>query len=119
MTVSKPTTRARRTRKAEPQPLPTTGDGPDAVVLTGDRRRLWDDIRARYVLEAASEAMLRNAVESLERAAEYAAQVQRDGGTFVDRFGGMRVNPAANLERDFRALASRTLQQLATRLEGN
>lgn len=119
MPVSKPTSRARRTRKAQPQPLIAAGDGPDAVVLTGDRRRLWDDIRSRYVLEAASEALLRNACEALERAAEYAGQVQRDGGTFVDRFGGVRVNPAANLERDFRGLASRTLQQLAARLEGN
>jgi hypothetical protein len=116
--TSKTTARAKHTRKAKPQPLPAPAGGPAAVVLTGDRKRLWDDIRQRYVLEAASQALLRTACEALERAAGYAAQVERDGGTFVDRFGGVRVNPAANLERDFRGLAARTLQQLAARLEG-
>jgi len=105
--TSKPTARAKHTRKAKPQRLPAAATAPQAVALTGDRKRLWD-----------SEALLRTACESLERAAGYAAQVERDGGTFVDRFGGVRVNPAANLERDFRGLAARTLQQLAARLEG-
>jgi hypothetical protein len=115
-----PNARARHRQPAQAVPLPTSGTaGPQPVTLTGDRRRLWDDIRTRYVLEAASEALLRNACESLERAAEYAAVVQRDGGTYTDRFGGVRVNPAAQLERDFRGLASRTLQQLAARMEGN
>lgn len=112
-------TRAKHTKPSTPQALPTaTATGPAPVVLTGDRLRLWNDIRQRYVLESASEALLRNGCEALERAAEYAAQVARDGGTFTDRFGGVRVNPAAQLERDFRGLASRTLQQLASRLEG-
>jgi hypothetical protein len=44
--------------------------------------------------------------------------VNVDGATFIDRFGGVRANPCAALERDFRGLASRTLQQLAARLEG-
>jgi hypothetical protein len=44
--------------------------------------------------------------------------VNRDGPTFKDRFNSVRVNPAAQLERDFRGLAARTLQQLATRFEG-
>jgi len=115
----RPNARVTHAKPAQAVPQPATGDaGPSPVVLTGDRRRLWDDIRSRYVLEAASEALLRNGCEAMERAAEYAAIVQRDGGTFVDRFGGVRVNPAAQLERDFRGLASRTLQQLAARLEG-
>ena len=41
-----------------------------------------------------------------------------DGATFKDRFGAVRVNPAAQLERDFRGLASRTLSQLSQRFEG-
>jgi hypothetical protein len=115
----RPNARAKHTLPAQAVPQPAASDaGPPPVVLTGERLRLWNDIRNRYELEAASEALLRNAVEALERAAEYAAQVQRDGGTFTDRFGGVRVNPAAQLERDFRGLAARTLQQLAGRMEG-
>jgi hypothetical protein len=111
--------RAKHTAKPQAVALPAASDaGPEPVRLTGDRLTLWNTIRQRYALEAASEALLRTAAEALERAAGYAAQVERDGGTFVDRFGGVRVNPAANLERDFRGLAARTLQQLAARLEG-
>jgi hypothetical protein len=115
----KPNARARHTLPAEPHTLPgVAGDGPAAVVLTGERRRLWDDVRARFVLEPASENILRNACESLERAAQLAEQVSRDGATFTDRFGAVRVNPAAQLERDFRGLAARQLAQLAARMEG-
>lgn len=111
--------RAKHQRPTEAIPLPpTTEDGPAPLPLTGDRLRLWNDIRARYVLEAASESLLRNACEALERAAILSEQVSSEGATFKDRFGGFKVNPAATLERDFRGLASRTLSQLAARLEG-
>lgn len=111
--------RAKHQRPAEAIPLPTmTEEGPSPLPLTGDRLRLWNDIRARYVLEAASESLLRNACEALERAAILSSQVSEEGATFKDRFGGFKVNPAASLERDFRGLASRTLSQLAARLEG-
>ncbi len=115
----KPNARAKHTLPAQPHTLPgVAGQGPAAVVLTGERLRLWNDVRARFVLEPASENILRNACESLERAAQLAAQVDRDGATFKDRFGAVRVNPAAQLERDFRGLAARQLQQLAARMEG-
>ena len=113
------TSRAKHTLPATAMPLPSvTPDGPACIVLTGDRRRLLDDVRARYSLDAANEALLKNACEALERAAQLTEQVNRDGATFKDRFGAVRVNPAAQLERDFRGLAARTLQQLAARFEG-
>jgi len=114
-----PNARAKHTMPAVPLPLPgTVAAGAAAVTLTGDRLRLWNDVRSRWTLDSASEALLKNGCESLERAEQLAATVTRDGATFRDRFGAVRVNPAAQLERDFRGLASRTLQQLAARLEG-
>ena len=113
------TSRAKHTLAMMPQVLPCAGvDGPQPVTLTGDRLKLWNDVRSRFVLEPASENILRNACESYERAAQLAEAVSRDGATFRDRFGGIRVNPAAQLERDFRGLAARQLQQLAARMEG-
>lgn len=109
--------RYRAATKATPLPGATPA-GPPPVKLTGDRLKLWNDIRSQWSVDLASEALLRNACESLERAAQLAEQVSEQGATFVDRFGGVRVNPAAQLERDFRGLAARTLQQLAARLEG-
>ena len=113
------TSRAKHTLPPVAMPLPAaTPDGPASIVLTGDRRRLFDDVRTRYSLDSANEALLKSACESLERAAQLTEAVNRDGPTFKDRFGAVRVNPAAQLERDFRGLAARTLQQLATRFEG-
>jgi hypothetical protein len=115
----KPNARAAHTLPAVPHALPgAAAAGPSAVVLTGERLKLWNDVRARFVLEPASESILRNAVESLERAEQLAQQVSAQGATFTDRFGAVRVNPAAQLERDFRGLAARQLAQLAARMEG-
>ena len=103
------------------QPLAETPSplaAPVSIVLTGERKRLWDDVRSRCDLESASESILRNACESLERAAQLSEQVDREGATFRDRFGGIKPNPAAMLERDFRGLAARQLASLASRMEG-
>lgn len=113
------TSRAKHTLEMLPHVLPGVGgDGPRPMVLTGDRKKMWDDVRSRFVLEPASESILRNACESLERAAQLSELVSTHGPTFLDRFGAVRVNPAAQLERDFRGLAARQLQQLAGRMEG-
>ena len=115
----KPNARAAHTLPAVPHALPgAAGDGPAAVMLTGERLKMWNDIRARFDLEPASENILRNACESMERAAQLAEQVNEQGATFTDRFGGVRANPAVMLERDFRGLAARQLAQLAARMEG-
>lgn len=110
--------RVKHNLPAEPVSLPATPDGPPPIELTGERRKLWDDVRSRWHLEPASENLLRNAAESLERAAQYAELVRQEGGVFRDRFGGVKPHPAAMLERDFRGLAARQLQQLAARMEG-
>jgi hypothetical protein len=114
----KPNARAKNTLPASLQPLPaTTAAGPESLVLTGDRKQLYDDLRSRYELDGATDALLRNAVESLERAAAMAEIVTREGAVYRDRFGGFKASPAALLERDFRGLAARTLSQLSARFE--
>lgn len=105
-------------RKQPPAGTPSPLAAPASIVLTGERKRLWDDVRARFDLETTSESILRNACESLERAAQLSEQVDREGATFRDRFGGIKPNPAAMLERDFRGLAARQLASLASRMEG-
>jgi hypothetical protein len=115
----KPNARAKHQLPAEPVSLPAVAvEADEPVVLTGARLELWRDLRARYQLDSASEALLKNGVEALERAHSLAQQVTRDGAVFRDRFGGLKPSPAIQLERDFRSLATRTLSQLASRLEG-
>ena len=111
--------RAKHKLPAELLALPTDPNGPPPVELTGERLKLWNDVRTRWALEPASENILRNACESLERAAVYGEIVRQEGGVYRDRFGGIKPHPAAMLERDFRGLAARQLAQLAARMEGN
>jgi hypothetical protein len=87
------------------------------VPLTGERKKLFDTLSSRYVLEDATLALVQESCRALERSAELAARVDADGPVVVDRFGGLKPHPALVLERDFRGLACRTLAQLVARLE--
>ena len=79
--------------KPVPRPPRTTMEGRRCRVEPIDPGRHGDDLFAAFAAD-------------------------RDGGTFKDRFGAIRVNPAAALERDYRALGDRCLRQLAAMLEG-
>ena len=93
--------------------MPQYGEsGPAPLRLTGPRKKLYDDLRAR-----SARAPRRSAAESLERAARAAALVDREGAVLRDRFGGAKPHPGILLERDFRAAAARTLAALSARFE--
>lgn len=118
MSKRPPNARARHTKAEELLPLPQHGEaGPAPLKLTGPRKKLYDDLRARYALTTTDEALVRSAAESLERAAALAALVDREGAVLRDRFGGAKPHPGILLERDFRAAAARTLAALSTRFE--
>jgi len=110
-----------RAKHLRPAELVAADAGPPPPVeITGERLELWRNVTRKWRLTPPDEALLRNAVEALERAARLAAVVERDGGSGIvlDRFGSPKPHPALQGERDFRGLAARILQQLTTRLEG-
>jgi hypothetical protein len=90
---------------------------PEKIILTGERRELFESVSAKYKLSDADTALLVQACECSERAAQLAAIVSRDGAIFVDRFGQPRKSASAELEHSFRALAGRLLAQLAARMD--
>lgn len=100
---------------AEPQPVATAA--PQKIVLTGERAELFQSMVSKYKLSDADRALLTQACEAAERAAELAAIVSRDGATFIDRFGQQRKSASCELEHSFRALAGRLLAQLAARTD--
>lgn len=101
--------------KAEPKPVKQAA--PEKLILTGERAELFASISKKYRLSDADLALLTQACECSERAAQLAAIVSRDGAIFVDRFGQPRKSASAELEHSFRALAGRLLGQLASRMD--
>lgn len=101
-----------------PVTIADTSTAPQPIQLTGDRLELRQRLHNQYALSDADSHLLQTACEALERAAELSALVSKEGPTFVDRFGSRRKNPACDLERDFKNLGGRLLNQLASRLEG-
>jgi hypothetical protein len=99
-------------KPAKPQPI-TTGSN---VPLTGRAADLWREVQATWNLDAAATELLRCACESLTRADECAAIVNAEGTTVRDRWGQVKVHPAALLERDLRGQASRQLAALGLAL---
>ncbi|SRR5258706_12960572 len=84
----------RRRRAAPPPPrhlLPTEG-------------KMWTTIIAENDIEdEASLALLRSALENHQRARTCREAVDREGATFSDRFGQIKIHPLIGAERDSRA----------------
>jgi hypothetical protein len=72
--------------------------------LAQPERQLWEGITAEHAFgDAASLSLLRTALEAHERARLCREAIQRDGMTFKDRFGQVKVHPLLASERDARA----------------
>lgn len=89
---------------AEPIPLRT-----GALGAAG--QALWDAVTADYAFSGAELAVLEQACQAADRAAEAKAAVDRDGVTVDGRYGP-RIHPAAAVERDARTAMLRALKDL-------
>src|SRR3954468_15045165 len=78
-----------------------------------DESRAWFAVVTKdFDLESHHFKLLQAACESWDRAQQAREILLRDGITFVDRHGHIRPNPAANIERDSKALFARLLREL-------
>jgi hypothetical protein len=105
-------------KRSPPPSLAITAPPRTEIELTGPRLELFDDIRRKWKLEGPDLALLLAALQSLERAARFAAIVDADDPMIGDGRGGLRAHPAVAAERDARSIGTRVLHQLACRLEG-
>lgn len=86
-------------------PEPPKGTGPSG-------RALWTDVLGKYELEEHEQALLREAVRSVDQLDELHAIVQREG-TIVDGPGGSpRMHPAAVEARQLRIALARVIAAL-------
>jgi hypothetical protein len=65
--------------------------------------RLWKDLVQEYSIEdPAGLALVTTAAECLDRMRSAQKAIAEHGACVTDRYGQVKVNPAANLERDSR-----------------
>lgn len=68
--------------------------------LSEESTKLWPSVLADYKLEQRHEAVLLAALEALDRRRQAQAQLEADGLTTTDRYGGVKAQPCVVIERD-------------------
>lgn len=72
----------------------------------------WNAVTDEYDLEPHHLRLLQLAAEAWDSAQAARAAIQRDGMTFVDRFGSPRARPEVGIERDSRLAFARLVREL-------
>jgi P27 family predicted phage terminase small subunit len=86
--------------------------------LSVEARGLWQKLAKEYQIEdQGGLAVLQVACEALDRLRAAQAGIKKDGMTFTDRFGQVRINPLTSVERDSRAQYLQALKALNLDLE--
>ena len=86
--------------------------------LSKEARRIFKDLCAEYgINDIAGLRILRVALEAFDRAQKARAAIDRDGMTFFDKFGQVKINPLIACERDSRAAFLAGLKALNLSLE--
>ena len=91
--------KATPTRKAPAHLQPATG-------------AWWSSVQNEYVLEAHHVRILTLAAEAWDRGQEAREILDREGLTYLDRFGAPRARPEVAIERDSRVAFARLLREL-------
>lgn len=76
-------------------------------------KRWWREVLDEYDLEASDLRLLTLAGEAWDRGQQAREIVDRDGMTFLDRFGQPKPRPEIAIERDSRIGFARLLRELA------
>jgi len=84
---------------------------PPAHLKTGGKK-LWQEVTAKYELEAHHLRLLESACGCWDRVTEARAALRKDGAFVPDRFGQLKEHPAAKAERDNKILLMRLVREL-------
>ena len=86
--------------------------------LSNEAKSIWRRLVAGYGLDdEGGVEILRTACEAFDRMRGAQAQIEREGATFVDRFGQCKAHPLLSVERDARSQYLAGLKALNLDLE--
>lgn len=85
--------------------------------LRPETRAWFERTVADFILEEHHRRLLQLAAEAWDRGLQAREAIATHGLTFTDRFGGVRVRPEVQIERDSRIGFARLLRELALDVE--
>lgn len=72
--------------------------------LRTDGKAFFENVCTEYAInDAAGQALLARAAECLDRMRAAQTEIEKHGELVPDRYGGVKLNPACNLEKDARS----------------
>jgi P27 family predicted phage terminase small subunit len=80
--------------------------------LTSEAKSLWRTVVSEYEVTPADLRVLREACLAFDRAEQARKTVDREGLTYMDRFGAPRQHPAAGLELRHREQFAKLMREL-------
>jgi hypothetical protein len=93
------------------EPRPNPMEPPESLEEAG--RRLWSAIHADYVVDdAGGLEMLTQICLAADRASQYAAAIERDGGPTIRTKTGLREHPLVKHELNVKSFIVRSLHRL-------
>jgi P27 family predicted phage terminase small subunit len=75
-------------------------------------REFWKKISAEFVLESHHSELLAQACKSLDRISTAREVLDKDGLTFIDKFGQIKPHPAVAIELANKTIFARLLREL-------
>ena len=80
--------------------------------LSARSRRLWDDVAGRFEFTVEETELLVEALRALDEADAAREVIAAEGFTTVDRSGGVKVHPLADVVHRRRTFYATTMRQL-------
>lgn len=80
--------------------------------LKAETHEWWQDLQREYVLEPHHIRLLTLAAEAWDRCQQAREVIDREGLTYVDRFGSPKSRPEIAIERDARLAFARLIREL-------
>ncbi len=80
--------------------------------LSAEAKKWWRAVSGGYELESHHLKLLQAAAESWDRMIQARDVLNKDGLTFLDRFGQPKSRPEVSVERDSRTAFQRALREL-------
>jgi P27 family predicted phage terminase small subunit len=99
-------------RRDEGLPIRPIPPAPPPEHLSGEMKRWWIAVEAKFELDDHHRYLLQAATESWDRMQQARQVIAENGISFADRFGNVRMRPEVRVENDAKLTFARLIRDL-------